>query len=177
MEKVRLYWVARGASYPSFSIPDFMPLTVPCVSHSSDARNSNRWFRSHIALCDEHARSTNTFSAEPASAYRSRTRSGATCLSWAPEIIRNGVVSFAAIDGGHVPAVSGARRTPGPHVAPTGSDASISVHTAFDAARSYCSAHPTLRSQFASKSWRDWVFIGTPSASVGSAAFARAALS
>src|SRR5258705_4838599 len=34
--KVRLYWVARGASYPSFSIPDFMPLTVPCVSHSSD---------------------------------------------------------------------------------------------------------------------------------------------
>ena len=36
------YCVARGASYPSFSIPDFMPLTVPCVSHSSDARNSNR---------------------------------------------------------------------------------------------------------------------------------------
>jgi hypothetical protein len=31
-----------GASYPSFSIPDFVPFTVPCVSHSSDARNNSR---------------------------------------------------------------------------------------------------------------------------------------
>ena len=36
------YCVARGASYPSFSIPDFVPFTVPCVSHSSDARNNSR---------------------------------------------------------------------------------------------------------------------------------------
>ena len=31
MERARRYCVARGASYPSFSIPDFMPFTVPCV--------------------------------------------------------------------------------------------------------------------------------------------------
>jgi hypothetical protein len=36
------YCVARGASYPSFSVPDFVPFTAPCVSHSSDARNNSR---------------------------------------------------------------------------------------------------------------------------------------
>src|SRR5678816_3425839 len=91
-----------------------------------------------MALWEEQARSTNTFSDEAMSAYSSRTRSGATCLSCAPDTIRNGTASFFAIAGVHVPVISGARLTPGPHVAPTGSDASISVQTAFDAARSYC---------------------------------------
>src|SRR6266403_474202 len=40
---------------------DGFHLTEPRVSHSSDARNSSRWFFSHVALCDEQARSTNTF--------------------------------------------------------------------------------------------------------------------
>jgi hypothetical protein len=33
--RVERYCVAWGASYPSFNIPDFIPLTVPSVSHSS----------------------------------------------------------------------------------------------------------------------------------------------
>jgi hypothetical protein len=58
-------------------------------------------------------------------------------LSCAPEIIRKGTFSFLAMAGVQLPAISGARRTPGPHVAPTGSEASMSIQTALDAARSY----------------------------------------
>src|SRR6185436_15289037 len=60
--------------------------------------------------------------------------------------------------------VCGARRTPGPHVEPTGSDASIADHTLSAAALSYWAAHPTCRSQFASNSARDCVLKTTPSA-------------
>jgi len=39
---IKAYCVAARRSYPSFSMPDFMPLTVPCVNHSAEARNSSR---------------------------------------------------------------------------------------------------------------------------------------
>src|SRR4051812_15993724 len=107
-------------------MPLFAPPTEPSLSHSSDARNRIVWFISHIALCDEHARSTNTFSGAARSAYSSLTRSGGTCLSWTPATISVGVWLLPTIDAFHPQLwVSGARRTPVPHVAPTGSDASI----------------------------------------------------
>src|SRR5207245_2964759 len=52
---------AMSHQYPSRSVPSFVPFTDPWVSHSSDARKSRRRFFSHIALCEEHARSTNNF--------------------------------------------------------------------------------------------------------------------
>src|SRR4029079_634410 len=42
--------------------------------------------------------------------------------------------------------VFGARRTPWPQLAPTGSDASIASHTTSAAACSYCFGHPRSRS-------------------------------
>ena len=58
--------------------------------------------------------------------------------------------------------VDGARRTPVPQVAPTGSEASISLHTASRTAGSYCSAQPTWRSQLAMNSLRDCVLKTAP---------------
>src|SRR5262249_52451609 len=140
----------------------------PSFSHSSEALKSSKWFFSHIALCDEHARSTMTFSFEPRSAYRSRTRWGATCLSCTPVTIRKGVciLETTAWLKPHV-GTEGARRTPGPHFAPTGSEASISDHTAALAPGSYWSGQPTWRSQFAVKSARDWAVIGPALAGSG----------
>src|SRR5580698_6635570 len=111
-------------------MPSCLPWTVPCVNHSSDALNSSRWFFSHIALCEEQARSTNTFFGEPKSLYNSRTRSGFTCLSCAPETISTGICVFETAAVVHPQEVTcGARRTPLPQVAPTGSEASISDQT------------------------------------------------
>src|SRR5271157_1451512 len=104
-------------------MPSCLPCTVPCVSHSRDAWKSSKWFFSHMALCEEQARSTNTFLGEPRSLYNSRTRSGFTCLSCAPETIRVGICVFettAVVQPQEV--TCGARRTPLPHVAPTGSE-------------------------------------------------------
>ncbi len=105
--------------------------TAPVVSQSSDALNINRRFFSHIALCDEQPRSISTFWLEPRSSYSGRTRSGVTCLSWTPAMISAGIFVAAAIAvfQPHV-VVDGARRTPVPHVAPTGSDAIRSDQTA-----------------------------------------------
>src|SRR6185369_13422019 len=99
-------------------------LTVPFTSHSSEALYITRWFASHIALCDEHARSISTLSEEPMSSYAARTRSGGTCLSCAPVIISVGILVLPIIASFHPHVVvDGARRTPVPHFAPTGSDA------------------------------------------------------
>src|SRR5579863_10779740 len=61
------------SQYPRRCMPSGLPLTVVEVSHSSEALNSSRWFFSHIALCEEHARSMKTFFDEPMSLYKSRT--------------------------------------------------------------------------------------------------------
>ena len=58
--------------------------------------------------------------------------------------------------------VEGARRTPVPHEAPTGSEASISAHTASRTAGWYWSAQPTWRSQLAMNSLRDCVLKTRP---------------
>src|SRR5687768_1725221 len=71
--------------------------------------------------------------------------------------------------------VCGARRTPGPHVAPTGSDASIVDQTLSLTSFSYCAGQATWRSQLASNSARDCVLKTTPSA--GTLAGASALLS
>src|SRR5215471_8059775 len=63
--------------------------------------------------------------------------------------------------------VFGARRTPCPHVAPTGSDASIAPQTASLAAESYWLAQPTCRSQFATKSACDCALNAGPFAGFG----------
>src|SRR5262252_6224430 len=107
----------------------------------------------------------NTFSFVPRSAYNSRTRSGDTCLSCAPATSNVGMSVFPA-NAGVQPhtVVCGARRTPGPHVAPTGSDASISDHTASLTAGSYWAGQPTCRSQFALNSSRDCVLNAAPAA-------------
>src|SRR4051812_35008384 len=70
--------------------------------------------------------------------------------------------------------VTGARRTPGPQVAPTGSDASMFLHTDCDAPRSYWSGQPTWRSQLASNSARDCVFMATPFSGMSPGGFADA---
>src|SRR5262249_23461817 len=102
-----------------------------------------------------------TFCFDPRSAYRSRTRCGATCLSCAPVTMRNGVVILATI-AWLKPQVgtAGARRTPAPQVAPTESEASISDQTTALAPGSYWSGQPTWRSQLALKSARDCAVIG-----------------
>ena len=88
------------------------------------------WFASHIALCEAQPRSTKIFSRAPRSAYSSLTRAGGTCLSCTPVTINVGVWVFPTIAAFHPHVVvCGARRTPVPHVAPTGSDASICAHT------------------------------------------------
>ena len=58
--------------------------------------------------------------------------------------------------------VDGARRTPVPHLAPTGSDASISFHTVSRTAGSTWFGQPTCRSQLASNSVRDCVLNTVP---------------
>src|SRR5205085_12132594 len=101
-------------------------------------------FFSHIALCDEQARSTNTLCGDARSASSSRTRSGGTCLSCCPAIISVGVSVFATAAWFHPHVVvCGARRTPVPHVAPTGSDANICDQILCAVAGSYCSEQPT----------------------------------
>src|SRR5262245_26334173 len=126
------------AEYPSFNIPCFVPLTVPAVRNSSEARKSSRWFLSHAALWDEHARSAKTLFGAPRSVYRSRTRSGGTCLSCAPATTSIGTIIFPTAAWFHPhTAVCGARLTPVPQVDPTGSDARSSDHTESPAARSY----------------------------------------
>src|SRR5579864_3560212 len=100
-------------------MPSCLPCTEPWVSHSSDARNSRRWFFSHMALCEEQARSTKIFLEEPRSVYSSRTLSGLTCLSCAPETISVGICVFDTTAVVHPQEVTcGARRTPLPQVAP-----------------------------------------------------------
>src|SRR5688572_23670981 len=147
------------------SMPSRAPFTVPLVSHSSEARNSSRWLLSHIALWDEQPKSTSTFCGAPRSAYSSLARTGSTCLSWVPWTISVGVIDLptVAVSQPHV-VVCGARRTPGPQVAPTGSDASISDHTLSAAPGSTWFGHITCRLQFASKSARDWVLNAAPAA-------------
>src|SRR6202030_1276593 len=101
-----------------------------------------------MPLCDEHARSMNTFLGEPRSVYISRTRSGLTCLSFAPETIRVGICILATTAVVHPQLVTcGARRTPVPQVAPTGSEAIISDQTELRSPASYWSGQPTCRSQ------------------------------
>src|SRR5688572_6070255 len=79
--------------------------------------------------------------------------------------MRVGTCSFATTSEFHPhTVVPGARRTPWPQVAPTGSDSSIFDHIVSLTAGSYWSAHPTCRSQFAVKSSRDCLFMATPSA-------------
>src|SRR4030095_15732223 len=58
--------------------------------------------------------------------------------------------------------VEGARRTPVPHFAPTGSDSSNSFHTASRTAGSNCASQPSCRSQLASNSLRDCVLKTVP---------------
>ena len=60
--------LAGSVQYPSFTSPSDIPFTLPSLSHSSEALNSSRWFFSHMALCEEQARSTNTFCFAPRSA-------------------------------------------------------------------------------------------------------------
>src|ERR1700690_40894 len=119
-------------------MPSGLPLTVVEVSHSSEALNSRRGFFPHMALCEEHARSIKTFFDEPRSPYSSRTRSGETCLSWTPETINVGVCILATTElfQPHV-GTDGARRTPVPHVAPTGWDSTSFDQTASLATGSY----------------------------------------
>src|SRR5579863_7918242 len=126
------------SQYPRRCMPSGLPLTVVEVSHSSEALNSSRWFFSHIALCEEHAKSMKTFFDEPMSLYKSRTRSGETCLSWAPETINVGACIFPTTEP-FQPQVGtdGARRTPVPQVAPTGSASTILDQTASLTAGSY----------------------------------------
>src|SRR5665213_4338990 len=112
-----------------------------------------------MALWEEQARSTNTFLDDPKSVYISRTRSGLTCLSCAPETISVGICVLATTAAVHPQVVTcGARRTPLPQVAPTLSEAIISDHTESRAPLSYWSAQPTWRSQFTMNSSRDCVF-------------------
>src|SRR5260221_10827154 len=107
----------------------------------------------------------NTFWCEARSAYSCRTRSGDTCLSCSPLTISIGTRVLATVSAFQPQVVTwGARRTPGSHVAPTGSDLIISDHTLSLAAGSYCSLQPTWRSQFAVNSSRDCVLIAGPSA-------------
>src|ERR1700690_3394814 len=97
-----------------------------------------------MALWEEQARSTNTFLGDPKSVYSSRTRSGLTCLSCAPETMSVGICVLATTAAVHPQVVTcGARRTPLPQVAPTESDAIISDQTALRAPASYCSGQPT----------------------------------
>src|SRR5579863_9763642 len=128
-----------------------------------------------MALCEEQARSTKTFLGDPKSVYSSRTRSGLTCLSWAPETIRVGICVLATTAVVHPQVVTcGARRTPLPQVAPTVSEATISDQIESRVPLSYWSAQPTWRSQFTMNSSRDWVFIAAPLAGTcaGGSAFA-----
>jgi hypothetical protein len=77
-------------------------------------------------------------------------------LSCSPATIRKGTRTFAtaALLKPQV-GTDGARRTPGPHFAPTGSDSSISSKMSRAAAASYWPGQPTWRSQLAMKSERD----------------------
>src|SRR5262245_29564171 len=73
------------------------------------------------------------------------------------------MLSTAALPKPHT-VVFGARRTPGPQLAPTGSDASIASHTESAAACSYCLGQPTCRFQLAVNSACDCVLNVTPAA-------------
>src|SRR5579863_1723207 len=128
-----------------------------------------------MALCEEQARSTKTFLGDPKSVYSSRTRSGLTCLSFAPETMRVGICILATTAVVHPQVVTcGARRTPVPQVAPTGSECIISDQTESRAPASYCPGHPAWRSQLAMNSSRDCVFMAAPLAGTcaGGSAFA-----
>src|ERR1700683_1343050 len=97
-----------------------------------------------MALCEEHARSIKTFLGDPKSAYSSRTRSGLTCLSLAPEIIRVGIWVFETTAVVHPHEVTcGPRPTPPPQVARTESERRISAQTESNAAGSYWAGQPT----------------------------------
>src|ERR1700729_2797179 len=96
-----------------------------------------------MALCDEQAKSTNTLCAAPRSSYNSRTRAGGTCLSCTPVTISVGVSVLAtAAEVQPQDVTCGARRTPVPQVAPTGSETSICSHTESLAAGSTWSEQP-----------------------------------
>src|SRR5262249_32993979 len=121
-----------------------MPFTEPVVSHWRDASKRIKWFFSHIAGCDEHPRSMKTLSVAPIAAWSSRTLAGSTTLSYTPETITVGTLRLTSADCTQTREARRAideRRTPAPHVAPTGSDASISVQTASLTAGSFCAGH------------------------------------
>src|SRR4029453_11531219 len=82
-----------------------------------------------------------------------------------PATISVGVIVLATVAWfqPHV-VVCGARRTPGPHVAPTGSDSSISPQTTSGTEGSTCVAHGVCGAQSASRSARDCVLNAAPSA-------------
>src|SRR5688572_5799021 len=110
--------------------PFLVPATSPVIRNSRDAANISRWLASHIALCDEQPRSSSTLLLAPRSSNALLTRSGNTCLSSAAAIIMVGVFMADSIVAFHPHVVvDGARRTPLPHLAPTGSDLIISAHT------------------------------------------------
>ena len=118
------------AYLPRDIFPLSIPSTVPSLSHSRDARNSRSRFISHIALCEEQARSRRIFLVDPMSSNNSATRSGDTWPSVAGATSSIGVLCRETSDRFQPHVVTlGARRTPVPHVAPTGSDSSIAVQT------------------------------------------------
>src|SRR5579884_3553495 len=126
-----------------------------------------------MALCEEQARSTNTFFGDPRSVYISRTRSGLTCLSCAPETISVGICILLTTAVVQPQLVTwGARRTPPAQVAPTGSDSIILAQTASLAAGSYWPGQPTWRSQFAVNSSCDCVVMAAPFAGTCAGGFA-----
>src|SRR5688572_31274145 len=82
-----------------------------------------------------------------------------------PAIISVGVVAFATAAAFHPHVVVlGARRTPGPQVAPTGSDFIISDQRTSRMPGSTWSAQPVWRCHNASSSARDCVSNAAPSA-------------
>src|SRR5690606_38872563 len=134
-------WQTRNTSGHSRSkLPLLLPSYVVVDSHWYVASNSCSASRSHIALCDEQCISTYTFLLAPRSSWNSRTRAGGTCASCVPATTSIGVCVFFTTSCVQ-PKVGtrGARRTPPllPHVAPTGSDASMSAHTASATCGSY----------------------------------------
>src|SRR5262249_3809841 len=73
--------------------------TVPWRSHSSDAANIARWRVSHMAKCDEQARSAYTLLVEPTSVNAARIASGmltGAIASFSPSTMSVGFRSLAA---------------------------------------------------------------------------------
>ena len=153
--------------YPSFTMPSFAPLTVPFSSHSSDARNRMVRLRlphrvvRRAAEIDQHLLRRAEIGVELAHALRRHL-----LVVNAGDHQRRRHASCRPRPGSSpTMVVCGARRTPGPQVAPTGSEASISDQTTSLHRRIVpASAQPIWRSQLASNSARDWVLNGTPAA-------------